>query len=248
VSGEPRGEGQSETTLDVEKFHVYDTTLRDGVQQEGLSLSVHDKLAIAGHLDELGVGFIEGGWPGAVPKDTEFFRRARTELDLSTATLVAFGATRKADGRAADDELVRALVDAETPAVTLVAKSHVGHVERAAALFAFQPLSRQVVFHAISSPAMGAPGRHAHNRRLRGIREPLPPPSSRCGTPKVRQVSTFWPRRRALSMASRPSMYVSIAGAEADPFLFRTALRRAVRTILYGAARNSSRNPLSLPE
>ncbi len=58
-------------------FHVYDTTLRDGAQQEGLNLSVEDKLHIARHLDALGVGFIEGGWPGAVPKDTEFFRRAR---------------------------------------------------------------------------------------------------------------------------------------------------------------------------
>ncbi|WP_246222594.1 citramalate synthase [Phytoactinopolyspora limicola] len=117
--------------VDPEAFHVYDTSLRDGAQQEGLSLSVQDKLAISRHLDELGVGFIEGGWPGAVPKDTEFFRRARHELQLTSATLAAFGATRKADGRAADDELVRALVDAETEVVTLVAKSHVGHVERA---------------------------------------------------------------------------------------------------------------------
>ncbi|WP_026875435.1 citramalate synthase [Jiangella gansuensis] len=116
---------------DLERFHVYDTSLRDGAQQEGLSLSVQDKLAIAAHLDELGVGFIEGGWPGAVPKDTEFFRRARTELELKTATLAAFGATRKAGGRAADDPQVRALLDAETSVVTLVAKSHVGHVERA---------------------------------------------------------------------------------------------------------------------
>ncbi|TDC49700.1 citramalate synthase [Jiangella ureilytica] len=116
---------------DLEQFHVYDTSLRDGAQQEGLSLSVQDKLAIAGHLDELGVGFIEGGWPGAVPKDTEFFRRARTELNLETATLAAFGATRKAGTTAAEDPQVRALLDAETPVVTLVAKSHVGHVERA---------------------------------------------------------------------------------------------------------------------
>ncbi|HEY7718358.1 MAG TPA: citramalate synthase, partial [Pedococcus sp.] len=66
-------------------LHVYDTTLRDGAQQEGLNLSVSDKLAIAAHLDELGVGYIEGGWPGANPKDTEFFRRAREELDLRHA-------------------------------------------------------------------------------------------------------------------------------------------------------------------
>ena len=112
-------------------LHVYDTTLRDGAQQEGLNLSVADKLAIAAHLDELGVGYIEGGWPGANPKDTEFFARARAELQLRNATLAAFGATRRVGGRAADDPLVRALVDSEAPVVTLVAKSHVRHVESA---------------------------------------------------------------------------------------------------------------------
>jgi 2-isopropylmalate synthase len=115
----------------ADRFHVYDTTLRDGAQQEGLSLSVHDKLAIARHLDELGVGYIEGGWPGAIPKDTEFFRRAQTELGLSNASLAAFGATRRPGVRVDHDPLVLALVEAETPVVTVVAKSHVGHVERA---------------------------------------------------------------------------------------------------------------------
>jgi 2-isopropylmalate synthase len=112
-------------------FDVYDTTLRDGAQQEGLSLSVNDKLAIARHLDELGVGYIEGGWPGANPKDTEFFARARDELSLANATLTAFGATRRPQRSAADDPLIRALLDAETDVVTLVAKSHVRHVEMA---------------------------------------------------------------------------------------------------------------------
>jgi 2-isopropylmalate synthase len=117
--------------MNPDQFHVYDTTLRDGAQQEGLSLSVHDKLTIAQHLDQLGVGFIEGGWPGANPKDTEFFRRARSELRLDRAVLAAFGSTRRAGVRVEDDPLVRALLDAETPVVTLVAKSHTGHVERA---------------------------------------------------------------------------------------------------------------------
>ena len=117
-----------------EDFHdvqVFDTTLRDGAQREGLSYSVADKLAVARLLDEFGVGFIEGGWPGAVPKDTEFFRRARTELDLKHAVLVAFGATRKAGVAVADDPQVRGLLDAQTPAVCLVAKSDLRHVERA---------------------------------------------------------------------------------------------------------------------
>ncbi|WP_395694317.1 citramalate synthase [Nocardioides sp.] len=112
-------------------FHVYDTTLRDGAQQEGLSLSVADKLAIARQLDGLGVGYIEGGWPGANPKDTEFFRRAVDELDLRHARLAAFGATRRAGVRAADDPLVAALRDSGASVVTLVAKSHDRHVELA---------------------------------------------------------------------------------------------------------------------
>ncbi|WP_148615684.1 citramalate synthase [Nocardioides rubriscoriae] len=112
-------------------FHVYDTTLRDGAQQEGLNLSVADKLTIARQLDGLGVGYIEGGWPGANPKDTEFFRRAAVELDLRHARLAAFGATRKAGVRAADDPQVAALRDSGAGVVTLVAKSHDRHVELA---------------------------------------------------------------------------------------------------------------------
>ena len=115
----------------MSEFHVYDTTLRDGAQQEGLTLSVQDKLAIARHLDALGVSYIEGGWPGAIPKDTEFFRRAAQELKLETATLAAFGSTRKAGVAAADDLQVRALVDSLASVVTLVAKSDIRHVEKA---------------------------------------------------------------------------------------------------------------------
>jgi 2-isopropylmalate synthase len=118
----------SATDLD---FHVFDTTLRDGAQREGVSYSVADKLSVARLLDEIGVGFIEGGWPGALPKDTEFFARARKELDLKHAQLVAFGATRKAGVRVEDDPQVRALLDAETPVVCLVAKSDVRHVHEA---------------------------------------------------------------------------------------------------------------------
>ena len=112
-------------------FHVYDTTLRDGAQREGISYSVSDKLAVARLLDDYGVGFIEGGWPGAMPKDTEFFQRARSELTLRNAELVAFGATRKAGLRVEDDLQVRALLDSEAPVVTLVAKSDVRHVTEA---------------------------------------------------------------------------------------------------------------------
>src|SRR6201994_4223093 len=109
-------------------FHVYDTTFRDAPPQEGLNLSVADKLVIARQLDEFGVGFIEGGWPGAIPKDTEFFRRATTELDLKHAQLAAFGATRRPGVKAEGDPQVAALRESGAPVVTLVAKSHDRHV------------------------------------------------------------------------------------------------------------------------
>jgi 2-isopropylmalate synthase len=117
-------------TID-DSFHIYDTTLRDGAQQEGLNLSVHDKLTIARHLDDLGVGFIEGGWPGANPKDTEFFALAKKELKLKNSTFVAFGATRRPNVKAADDALLGALRDSGAPAVTLVAKAFDRHVDLA---------------------------------------------------------------------------------------------------------------------
>ncbi|HEX3541820.1 MAG TPA: citramalate synthase [Acidimicrobiales bacterium] len=112
-----------------EAVDIYDTTLRDGSQQEGLSLTVDDKLRVAEQLDHLGVAFIEGGWPGANPKDEAFFRRAAAgELQLHTATLVAFGSTRKANTPAAHDPVLRHLVDARTSTVCLVAKAAEWHV------------------------------------------------------------------------------------------------------------------------
>ena len=111
---------------------VYDTTLRDGSQQEGLSLTVDDKIRVAEQLDHLGVRYIEGGWPGANPKDSEFFRRAAAgELRLQTATLVAFGMTRRPNGRAEDDKVLRELLDAQTEAICMVAKSWDYHVTHA---------------------------------------------------------------------------------------------------------------------
>jgi 2-isopropylmalate synthase len=110
-------------------LHLYDTTLRDGTQREGLSLSVDDKLKIARALDGLGVSYIEGGWPGSNPKDAEFFRRLR-ETPLGHARLAAFGSTRRAGLRCEDDPNLQALAAAETPVVTIVGKSSILHVER----------------------------------------------------------------------------------------------------------------------
>src|SRR3954466_15630139 len=118
--------------MQTDAFHVFDTTLRDGAQREGITYSVAAKLAVARLLDEVGVGFIEGGWPGALPKDTEFFARAAAgELRLRHAALVAFGATRRAGPTADKDPQVRALLDSAAPVVTLVAKSDRRHIERA---------------------------------------------------------------------------------------------------------------------
>ncbi len=100
---------------------LYDTTLRDGAQREGISFSVVDKLHIAQKLDDLGIHFIEGGWPGSNPKDVEFFRRAPS-LALSHSQLVAFGSTRRPKGKAATDANLMALADAAVKVVTIVAK------------------------------------------------------------------------------------------------------------------------------
>src|SRR5262249_22503272 len=107
---------------------IYDTTLRDGAQGEGLAYTVEDKIKILHALDETGVAYIEGGWPGANPKDIEFFERAKS-IPLKTAKLAAFGSTRRANGIAADDPVVQELLTAETPIVTIFGKSWDFHVE-----------------------------------------------------------------------------------------------------------------------
>jgi 2-isopropylmalate synthase len=108
---------------------LYDTTLRDGTQREGLSLSVEDKLKIARELDLLGVHYIEGGWPGSNPKDAEFFQRIR-RVTLRHAKIAAFGSTRHADATCDTDANIQTLVEADTPVVTLVGKSSTLHVEK----------------------------------------------------------------------------------------------------------------------
>ncbi len=114
-----------------EAVDIFDTILRDGSQQEGLSLTVDDKLRVAEQLDHLGVTFIEGGWPGANPKDIEFFERAKKELHLGTATLVAFGSTRRAGVKPEDDAVLANLIDAGAPVACIVAKSWDRHVAEA---------------------------------------------------------------------------------------------------------------------
>src|SRR5689334_4184852 len=112
------------------KITTFDTTLRDGTQGESISFSVDDKLIIAQKLDELGIDYIEGGWPGSNPKDKEFFARA-TELSLKHAKLTAFGSTRFAKNPVEEDRNVRALVEAGTPVVSIFGKTWDLHVKRA---------------------------------------------------------------------------------------------------------------------
>src|ERR1700733_1047322 len=108
------------------RVDVYDTTLRDGTQGEGISLSVDDKLRIARRLDALGVAFVEAGWPGSNPKDAEIFARVRDEE--WRATIVAFGSTRRVAAHVEDDEGLRALVDARTSVCAIFGKSSALHV------------------------------------------------------------------------------------------------------------------------
>ena len=106
---------------------IYDTTLRDGTQMEGMSLSCDDKLRIAEHLDSLGVRFIEGGWPGSNPKDVEFFERAK-DVAWKNVTVAAFGSTCRAQLRAEDDKQLQTLLAADTPVCTIFGKSWNMHV------------------------------------------------------------------------------------------------------------------------
>src|SRR5437868_2382368 len=112
------------------KISTFDTTLRDGTQGESISFSVDDKLIIAQKLDELGIDYIEGGWPGSNPKDQEFFKRAK-DLTLHHSRLTAFGSTRFAKNPVEEDRNVRALVEAGTPVVSIFGKTWDLHVKRA---------------------------------------------------------------------------------------------------------------------
>jgi len=113
------------------KITTFDTTLRDGAQGESVSFSVEDKLAIARKLDELGIDYIEGGWPGSNPKDREFFSRAKVELVLKHAKLCAFGSTHFVRYTVETDPSIRALVEAETPVISIFGKAWDFHVLRA---------------------------------------------------------------------------------------------------------------------
>ncbi len=108
-------------------IQIYDTTLRDGTQSEGFNLSASDKVRIARKLDELGVAFIEGGWPGSNPKDVEFFERAR-DMEWKNARITAFGATCRVKGGPEDDANIKALLDSQAPVCTIFGKTWTLHV------------------------------------------------------------------------------------------------------------------------
>ena len=114
--------------MNSKKIEIYDTTLRDGSQGEGISFSVQDKLLIAKKIDELGFHFIEGGWPGANPKDIAFFEEIK-KIKLKTARIVAFGSTRKAHTKASEDNNLRGLLAADTDVITIFGKSWDMHVK-----------------------------------------------------------------------------------------------------------------------
>lgn len=114
----------------ADKIEIYDTTLRDGGQAEGIAFSVNDKLKIIHLLDELGVDYIEAGWPGANPKDIEVFEQAKM-LRLKNAKIAAFGCTRKANGKAETDPILNQLIDSGTEIITIFGKTWDFHVEHA---------------------------------------------------------------------------------------------------------------------
>ncbi|RKY52263.1 MAG: citramalate synthase, partial [Candidatus Neomarinimicrobiota bacterium] len=114
----------------MSEVKIFDTTLRDGSQSENISFSLQDKLRITAKLDEFGVHYIEGGWPGSNPKDAYYFSEVK-KLNLKNARIVAFGSTRKFKNKVGDDPNIQALVEAETPTVAIFGKSWILHVEKA---------------------------------------------------------------------------------------------------------------------
>jgi len=114
----------------MRQIEIYDTTLRDGAQSEDVSFSVEDKLRIAEKLDELGIHYIEGGWPGSNPRDAEFFKKVK-KLKFTTSRIVAFGSTHKASHEVHDDPNIKALLSAKTSGVTIVGKTWDFHVKEA---------------------------------------------------------------------------------------------------------------------
>ena len=120
----------SEVFNTMKKIFTYDTTLRDGTQGEGVSFSAEDKVKIAKRLDAFGIDYIEGGWPGSNPKDMEFFERIRS-VKLTHAKVAAFGSTRRAKNRVEEDANIKALLEAQTPVVTIFGKTWLLHVKEA---------------------------------------------------------------------------------------------------------------------
>jgi 2-isopropylmalate synthase len=112
----------------MQKIQIYDTTLRDGTQSEGFTLSANDKVRVAQRLDDLGVAFIEGGWPGSNPKDVEFFERAR-DIQWKNGLIAAFGSTCRVKGGPEDDANIKALLDSNTPVCTIFGKTWTLHVK-----------------------------------------------------------------------------------------------------------------------
>ena len=112
--------------MSKEKIYIFDTTLRDGAQTQGVDFSIDDKLKISKALDDLGVDYIEGGWPGANPTDTEFFQK---KISLNNSVLTAFGMTKRSGRSAENDPGLSAILNSNTPAVCLVGKSWDFHVD-----------------------------------------------------------------------------------------------------------------------
>ena len=129
-----------EIVVSGKEIKIFDTTLRDGSQGEKISFSVDDKLRIAKVLDEFGIHYIEGGWPGSNPRDLQFFERAK-QIRFEHARIVAFGSTMRAGDRPESDPNLQALLQAETPTVAIFGKSWLLHVQKALKISADENLT-----------------------------------------------------------------------------------------------------------
>src|SRR3990172_4330973 len=132
--------------MEKKLIELFDTTLRDGTQGEGINLSIIDKLLIAQRLDEFGIDIIEGGWPGSNPKDEEFFQKVR-KLNFQNAWMCAFGSTARAVNQIKEDVKLNALLEAETPAVSIFGKTWKLHSEKSLGLT--EPENEELIFKSV---------------------------------------------------------------------------------------------------
>lgn len=232
----------------MKTFLLYDTTLRDGTQMEGISLSVNDKVMIARRLDQFGVHYIEGGWPGSNPKDMAFFKEIK-KAGIKKAKIAAFGSTRRANVKVSEDPQVKALLDSETKVVTIFGKSwdlHVTDVFRttlkenlsmiADTVAYLKSKKREVIYDAEHFLTVSKRIPITRSRLYRRLRKPEPP-ILRCAIPTA-EVCRMKFVTRFCACAARSKLRLEFTATMIPSTPWRILFRRWVRARFWFRARS----------